>query len=105
MAAKLRELSQTQKLQIATIVIISVLIIYGIGIETNFFANPIFSMFFIISYETAHTVVSSVAIVTALTIFIAVFYIWFIKKNVNISKVIELTKKQLVKRQIKRVRD
>ena len=80
MAAKLRELSQTQKMQIATMAIAWGLTFYGIGIVTNFFANPIFSMFFIISYETAHNLASTLTIVTALTIFIVAFYTWILKK-------------------------
>jgi len=55
-----------KKIQIATLTIASALIFYAVGIVTNFFANPMFSMFFIISAETAHTIVTGIAVVTAI---------------------------------------
>ena len=61
------ETFKKQKLRIAIIVIACSLIFYALGIVTNFFANPAFSMFFIISNETAiniayATVVGAVAV-------------------------------------------
>src|SRR5665648_215917 len=55
-----------KKIQIATLTIASALLFYAVGIATNFFANPVFSMFFIISAETAHTFVTGIAVVTAI---------------------------------------
>ena len=55
-----------KKIQIATLTIASALLFYAVGIATNFFANPVFSMFFIISAETAHTIVTGIAVVTAI---------------------------------------
>ncbi len=55
-----------KKIQIATLTIASALLFYAVGIATNFFANPMFSMFFIISAETAHTIVIGIAVVTAI---------------------------------------
>jgi uncharacterized protein YbaR (Trm112 family) len=75
----LREISKTQKLQVATIIIVGILIFYAIGIATDFFANPIFSMFFIISYDTAHNIVTPVAIVSA--IIVIALSAWIIKKR------------------------
>lgn len=59
----MREISKTRKLQVAIIIIVSILIFYAVGIVTNFFANPVFSMFFIISNETAHDIAIYVALV------------------------------------------
>lgn len=65
---KLRQLSTVQKLYAAMIVIACCLVFYAVGIVTNFFASPVFSMFFIISYDTAHDVVSYVALAIGLSI-------------------------------------
>ncbi len=77
----MRELSKTEKLQVATIIIACALIIYAIGIATNFLGNPVFSMFFIISNETAHNVVTIVAAATAIALSILVLTIGLIKKR------------------------
>jgi hypothetical protein len=65
---KLRQLSTVQKLYVAMIVIACCLVFYAVGIATNFFASPVFSMFFIISYDTAHNIVSYVALAIGLSI-------------------------------------
>jgi hypothetical protein len=78
---KLREISKTQKLQVATIVIVCSLIIYAIGIATNFFGSPVFSMFFIISDQTAHNVVTYVAVAIAIALTIMVLSMSLIKKR------------------------
>lgn len=64
---KLRQLSTVQKLYAAMIMIACCLVLYAVGIVTNFFASPVFSMFFIISYDTAHDVVSYVALAIGLS--------------------------------------
>ena len=64
----MKEFSKTQKLQIATIIVAGSLIFYAIGIATNFFASPIFSMFFIISNQTAHDIVTYLAVAIAIAI-------------------------------------
>ncbi len=61
-------MSSTQKLLIAILVVAGILMFYGIGIATNFFAQPMFSMFFIISNETAHNIVAYLAIGAAVAI-------------------------------------
>jgi hypothetical protein len=61
----LRENFKALKLQFVSTIIAFVLIFYAIGIETDFFASPVFSMFSIISYQTAHNVAIYVASFTA----------------------------------------
>ena len=77
----MREISKTQKLQVATIIIVCSLIIYAIGIATNFFGSPVFSMFFIISDQTAHNVVTYVAVAIAIALTIMVLSMSLIKKR------------------------
>ncbi len=67
-ALNLRELSKKQKLYAAIIIVGCMLIFYGLGIATNFFAQPMFSMFFIISDSTAHNVVTYVALVIGIAL-------------------------------------
>jgi hypothetical protein len=77
----MRELSKTEKLQVATLIIACCLVFYAVGIATDFFASPIFSMFFIVSAETAHNVVTSVAVATAIALSIVVLAMGLIKKR------------------------
>jgi uncharacterized Zn-finger protein len=56
------------------------LIFYAVGIATNFFASPAFSMFWIISYQTAHNVVTYVVVVIAVALSM-VLSIGLIKKR------------------------
>jgi hypothetical protein len=78
---KLRKLSALQKLYFAMIVIACCLMFYAVGIMTNFFASPIFSMFFIISYETAHNIVSYVALAIAVGFCLTVLATRLVKKR------------------------
>ncbi len=50
-----------QKLRIAIMVIVGCLILYAVGIATNLFGNRVFSMFWIISNETAHNIATYAA--------------------------------------------
>jgi hypothetical protein len=59
---RLEKKSRTQKLFIIMMIVAGCLLFYAIGIATNFFGQPMFSMFFIISNETAHNVVVYLAI-------------------------------------------
>lgn len=45
-----------QRIRIAIIVIAAVLIFYAVGNATNLFGNPVFSMFWVLSNEQAHSV-------------------------------------------------
>jgi hypothetical protein len=56
------------------------LIFYAAGIATNFFASPIFSIFWIISYQTAHNIVTYVAVAAAAALTITALSISLIKK-------------------------
>ena len=81
MGNKLSELFKSQKIQIIIGVTACVLIFYVIGIVTNFFANPIFSMFFIISRETAHSVVALAATAVAVALSLLLLSTSLIKKR------------------------
>jgi hypothetical protein len=59
---RLEKITRKQKIFIAMIIIAGIFLFYGIGIATNFFAQPIFSAFFIISNETAHNLVAYIAV-------------------------------------------
>ena len=64
-----KELSRTRKLSLAMILVVCGLVFYGVGIATNFFGSPAFSMFFIISYQTAQNLaywVLTVAVVLSI---------------------------------------
>jgi len=65
---RFRNLSKEQKLRLAIMVVACGLVFYAVGIATNFFGLPIFSMFFIISYNTAHDVVTYMAITAAVAL-------------------------------------
>lgn len=52
MLEKLKE----QKIRIAIIVIVAVLVFYAVGNATGFFGNPVFKMFWVLSNEQAHSV-------------------------------------------------
>jgi hypothetical protein len=88
-----KEISKTRKLYVALIIIVSILIFYAAGIVTNFFANPIFSMFFIVSNETAHNIAIYVALVGAAAVAIIGSTVILIKKR-------KTTKPQLPHKQI-----
>lgn len=76
----MREISKKQKLHVATIIIVCSLIIYDIGIATNLFVSPVFSMFWIISDQTAHNV-AYVAVVIAIALTTVTLTINLIKKT------------------------
>lgn len=52
-----KQLTKTKKLSLAAIAVTSLLALYAAGVASNFFAQPMFSMFFIVSAQTAHTIV------------------------------------------------
>ncbi len=70
-----------KKLRIAIIVIVGSLIFYAVGNLTNFFGNPMFSMFWIISNETAHNIATYVAVVGAAVVVIIGLTATLIKKR------------------------
>ena len=70
-----------QKLRIALIVIVGSLIFYAVGNLTNFFGNPMFSMFWIISNETAHNIATYVAVAGAAVVVIIGLTVNLIKKR------------------------
>ena len=78
---KLRELSTLQKLYAAMIAITCCLVFYAVGIITDFFASPMFSMFFIISYDTAHNIVSYIALAIAAGLCITALATSLLKKG------------------------
>jgi len=86
---KIKEMSSTRKLLIAILVIAGILMFYGIGIATNFFAQPMFSMFFVISSETAHNVVAYLAIGAAVAIGL-LGLVLVIRKRRSYSPVIQI---------------
>jgi uncharacterized Zn-finger protein len=59
-------------------------VFYAVGIITNFFASPVFSMFFVISYDTAHNIVSYVAIAMAVSLSIAALAISLVKRRKSV---------------------
>jgi hypothetical protein len=81
MAVMLKQLSKTQKLRLALAIVASGLVFYAVGIATDFFANPIFAPFFIISYQTAHEIVTYLAITIAIALTISYATIYTFKKR------------------------
>lgn len=61
-------LSREQKLRLTMMTIAFGLVFYVIGVATNFFGSPIFSMFFTINYNTVHGVVLYVALAAAVAL-------------------------------------
>jgi len=82
-------MSNTQKVLIAILVVAGILMFYGIGIATNFFAQPMFSMFFILSNETAHNIVAYLAIGAAVAIGLLGLVI-VLKKRISYSPKIQI---------------
>lgn len=78
----LRLLTETSKIRLAIVAVICILIFYAVGIDTNLFASPAFSMFWIISAETARGVVLYVAAALAIVLGagMATFF-WLIKRG------------------------
>ena len=75
----MRELSKTQKLQVATIIIVCGLVFYAVGVLT-FFQSPVFSVFWIVSGQTALEAIYVAAAVAAV-LSITVLSIVFIRKR------------------------
>jgi hypothetical protein len=65
------------------LIIASCLIFYAFGIVTNFFANPIFSMFFIVSQETARNIFTYLAVGIAITLIVIASSAILIQKRKN----------------------
>jgi hypothetical protein len=82
MLEKLKE----HKLLIAVIVIAGCLIFYAVGNATNFFGNPAFRMFWIISDETAHSVAIYGAIAGAVAVVAIGLTVTLIKKRKTIEQ-------------------
>ena len=82
--SRARELSKTQKLQVAALIIAQILTFYAIGIATNFFASPVFSMFWIISYQTAYNVLTFMTVSIAIALSIMALTIGLIEKRKSV---------------------
>lgn len=82
---KLEKKSRTQKLFIPMMIVAGCLLFYAIGIATNFFGQPIFSMFFIISNETAHNLVVYIAFGAAFVLGTLALALTFAKKRKSFS--------------------
>lgn len=65
------------------LIIASCLIFYAVGIVTNFFANPIFSMFFIVSQETARNIFTYLAVGIAISLIVITSSAILIQKRRN----------------------
>jgi hypothetical protein len=82
---KLEKKSRSQKLFITMMIVAGCLLFYAIGIATNFFGQPIFSMFFIISEETAHNLVVYIAFGAAFALGTLALVLTFAKKRKSSS--------------------
>ena len=76
-------ISTTQKLFVIMLVVAGGLVFYAVGIATNFFAQPIFSMFFVISYSTAHNIVVYIAIGAAIVISVPAITMYLRKRKTS----------------------
>jgi hypothetical protein len=81
---KLRELSTVQKIYVAIIAVSCCLVFYAVGIITDFFANPVFSMFFVLSYDEAHNIVSYIALGAAITLGIVALTVGLVKRRKSV---------------------
>jgi Flp pilus assembly pilin Flp len=63
------------------------LIFYAVGIATNLFANPIFSMFFIISDQTAHNIAYAVLVGAATVAVIGLTVTLFKKRKTTFPEI------------------
>ncbi len=75
-----------RKLWVSILIVVGGLIFYSVGIATDLFAYPAFSMFFVISYETAHNVALYAAAGTAIVLAITATAINLIKKPKTIPQ-------------------
>jgi hypothetical protein len=69
-------LTKKQKVSAAILLPACLLIVYGVGVATDLFSSPIFSAFFIFSYETAHTIAVYAAIAGAAVAAIACIFVF-----------------------------
>lgn len=76
-----KELYLKHKLVLLVVAVIAGLIFYAVGIATNFFASPIFSPFFIISYETAHSVAVYAALFVAINLVLISIAVYYLRQN------------------------
>ncbi len=81
MAVILKQLSKTQKLHLILAIVAGGLAFYAVGVATDLFANRIFAPFFIISYQTAHEIVTYLAISIAIILTASYATIFTLKKR------------------------
>ncbi len=77
----MREISTKGKLYILTVIVVCSLVFYAVGIVTDLFASPMFSMFWIISEDTAHSVVTYAVEAIAIALSITALTIAFVNKQ------------------------
>ena len=77
----IRQLIETSKIRLAVVAVVCILIFYAVGIATNLFASPVFSMFWVISAEAAHGVVVYVAAVLAVVLGVGMASFLWLKKR------------------------
>jgi uncharacterized Zn-finger protein len=78
---RFKNLSKEQKLRLTMMVIAYGLIFYAVGVATNFLGSPIFSMFFVINYNTVHGIVVYVALAAAVALSVITLTLTLIKKQ------------------------
>jgi hypothetical protein len=76
----MKEIPKKQKIYLAAVLAACVLVVYGVGTVTDLFANPIFAPFFLVNYETAHTIAAYAAAV-GITVGIAASAFYLLKKQ------------------------
>jgi hypothetical protein len=74
-------LSKEQKLRLTIMAVACGLAFYAVGVATDFFGSPIFSMFFIINYNTVHGEVIYVAVAVAIALTLISLGVPLIKKR------------------------
>ena len=85
---RFKNLSKEQKLLLTMMVIIYGLIFYSIGVATNFFGSPMFSMFFVINYNIVHGVVIYVALAAAIALSAITLTLTLInKQNIELPQI------------------
>jgi len=90
----LKKLCQKRTLLVLLIINAS-LILYALGIATDFFASPMFSVFFILSYNTAHEVAYGTAI-TVVAVSVAILTLYFRKtEKIQIARAINQAQAKL----------
>ena len=79
----LRKLSKLPIIWLAVLAVVFILIFFAVGIATNLFASPVFSMFWIISAEAAHGVVLYAAVALAVILGVGMTTFLWLKKREN----------------------